>query len=160
MGASYSYARRRETDGIGSRNAAGVRIAPDQGGIHNLNGVQFINSVPAANQQVYPNLLQPRPERSMTLDEARDEKAFDCRQCGACCGGAFPDVPVRLSDTIRERRPELVVLKPLGWMMRRRDRAGEYGSDCVGLHRDSDGCTCTVYELRPTNCRESASARS
>lgn len=63
-------------------------------------------------------------------------------------------MPVRLDDPIRERHPELVVLKPLGWVMRRRDRAAAQGSDCVGLHRDAGGCTCTVYELRPTNCRE------
>ena len=93
-------------------------------------------------------------EQATIPAETADGRDPDCRQCGACCGGAFPDVPVRVSDPIRERHPEFVVLKPLGWMMRRRDRAGGQGADCIGLHRDTQGCTCTVYALRPTNCRE------
>ena len=92
---------------------------------------------------------------------ARDEAA--CRACGACCGEAYDSTPVSDEDLIR--LAALIREHDDGWRDLHR-----VPSDVVPLHTDrgsrcialtGDGSTespfhCTVYVVRPTNCRELA----
>ena len=83
--------------------------------------------------------------------------ALDCQACGACC--ATFDVWLMESDLDRfERSPNLLHLTVIHpgaaagqWrFMRRNEKTGQ----CAALEGGLRSCRCTIYEQRPTLCRE------
>lgn len=89
----------------------------------------------------------------------RWEPELDCRDCGACCRAAYDCVELAPRDAVKKKHPELVVLQePYPQMKRNGDR-------CIALGGGTEGSvpgggtrfvpyTCTIYEDRPTSCRE------
>lgn len=80
--------------------------------------------------------------------ERWEPKALDCFACGACCREAFHTVILRRSDVLRKVRPDLVTKIDERWEMPRPE------GRCPALGTDPRGYACTVYEDRPTSCRE------
>ena len=94
-----------------------------------------------------------------TLDSAMPEpdKAFDCCSCGACCCVGL-DV-LLMPDEARyfQAHSELLALTlehqrvaaPSLWFMKK-DTTGR----CVALTGALGDCYCTIYDRRPSLCRE------
>jgi hypothetical protein len=80
----------------------------------------------------------------------RWEGALDCHACGACCREAFHTVLLRRGDLLRKKRPDLVTMIDGKPEMPRPDGL------CPALAKDPRGWACTVYEDRPTSCRDFA----
>lgn len=79
----------------------------------------------------------------------RFEPPLDCAPCGACCREAFHGVEVAEGDLLKKLRPELVdefddepaqLLRPDG--------------RCPLLSIEDGAHRCTLYDARPTACRE------
>lgn len=89
-----------------------------------------------------------RLERAWAACE-RWEPELDCRQCGACCRGAYDLVIVPPRDPVLAAHPELI----------------DGGRDFHALRRAGDRCAaleggdatpfaCAIYEERPRPCRD------
>ena len=66
-----------------------------------------------------------------------------CMACGMCCNGVlFEIVRLQPQDSIKE-------LEKLGMQINRRKTEPYFKQPCRML----DGCSCTIYEQRPTRCR-------
>jgi hypothetical protein len=66
-----------------------------------------------------------------------------CTACGMCCNGVlFEIVRLQPQDSIKE-------LEKLGMQVNRRKTEPYFKQPCRML----DGCSCTIYEQRPTRCR-------
>ena len=66
-----------------------------------------------------------------------------CTACGMCCNGVlFEIVRLQPQDSVKE-------LEKLGMQINRRKTQPYFKQPCQML----DGCTCTIYEQRPTRCR-------
>lgn len=76
------------------------------------------------------------------------EPAFDCQDCGACCREAYHSVTISDGDLVGTRHPALVVHRESYTELRRQD------GHCVALENDAGRFTCTIYQDRPTCCRE------
>jgi Fe-S-cluster containining protein len=82
--------------------------------------------------------------------------ALDCQTCGACCHGDEGWVHVDAADDARvDSSPALsahVVLTRHGGYVKRSLRM--VGGACSALAKTPSGVTCTIYEVRPSVCRE------
>ncbi|MCA9244022.1 MAG: YkgJ family cysteine cluster protein [Phycisphaerales bacterium] len=88
--------------------------------------------------------------------DSRASVELDCRQCGACC--LTFDVLLNTGESAAfAARPDLVSLTvlyngpffPPPRFMRR-----EADGRCAALSGGLSACHCTIYEDRPTLCRE------
>lgn len=76
-----------------------------------------------------------------------------CRQCAACCHLTHPYLDVELlpNDDIpphmTEIRPGGVTGKTTRWMKRKNDNS------CIALESYSNSYLCSIYDKRPTECR-------
>ncbi len=78
----------------------------------------------------------------------RFEPPFDCQDCGACCRSAYHSVTIAEGDIVAEKHPALMVVHENYTEVRRE------GDHCAAL-RSADGRhACTIYDDRPTCCRE------
>jgi len=94
-------------------------------------------------------------DRVVAADEPsceRYEPPFDCLDCGACCRSAYHSVTISEGDLITERHPGLLVHHE-SYSEVRRD-----GDHCGALDSSTGKHLCTIYEDRPTCCREFANA--
>ncbi len=82
----------------------------------------------------------------------RFEARFDCRDCGACCRSAYHSVTITEGDPIATRHPGLLV-HHAGYSEVRRE-----GNQCAALEERDRQFLCTIYEDRPTCCRDFANA--
>ncbi len=82
----------------------------------------------------------------------RYEAPFDCQDCGACCRSAYHSVTISEGDVIAERHPSLLVHHESYSEVRRE------GDQCAALSSHSGKHLCTIYENRPTCCREFTNA--
>lgn len=95
--------------------------------------------------------------------EVKIMSTFDCRRCGACCRGQIgvdaqgletdEDEVAKLLD-LENTRHELQHHAPgkirvAYGVMRLKDNG-----DCIALKEDHGIWTCTIYDHRPTICRE------
>lgn len=90
----------------------------------------------------------------------KDGLAFECTQCGRCCGGGPGVVWVdRQEIQIIARRLQVQPEEMWGPFLRRVsgnrvsliERAN---GDCVFLRRNDDGSRgCVIYDIRPQQCR-------
>lgn len=78
----------------------------------------------------------------------RYEPALDCQDCGACCREAYHSVTIADGDEVAVRHPSLVVHRDSYIELRRED------GHCVALKLSGDRYSCTIYDDRPTCCRE------
>jgi hypothetical protein len=78
----------------------------------------------------------------------RYEAPFDCQDCGACCRAAYHSVTLAEGDATAERHPDLVVQRE-GYLEMKRD-----GDHCIALVQRDGRYACTIYDDRPTCCRE------
>ncbi len=78
----------------------------------------------------------------------RFEAAFDCQDCGACCREAYHSVTIAEGDPVAIRHPSLVVHRESYSEIARED------GHCVALQNQAGRYSCTIYEDRPTCCRE------
>jgi Fe-S-cluster containining protein len=78
---------------------------------------------------------------------------LDCLACGACCHGDHGWVPVdgRDDPAPPALAAHLVLLKH-GALTRRSLRM--VGGACSALVKERGLSTCTIYEVRPSTCRE------
>jgi Fe-S-cluster containining protein len=96
--------------------------------------------------------------RSLTGSVAAD---YDCRRCGACClsttkGGGYVIVTPDEADRLR-RLALPIITDDAGELRLGSQRYDGPGSDaaCVGFEgAPRFPCTCTIYDHRPTRCRE------
>lgn len=83
---------------------------------------------------------------------------LDCLRCGACCHGDDGWVVVDAADDARvDASPalaRLVILLRRGDHVRRTLRTVD--GACAALERGSGSVRCTIYEDRPTICRDVA----
>lgn len=81
---------------------------------------------------------------------------LDCQTCGACCHGDEGWVHVDAADDERvETSPALaahVVLTRHGGYVKRSLRMVR--GACAALTKTPTGVTCSIYDVRPTVCRE------
>jgi hypothetical protein len=94
-------------------------------------------------------------ERNVDSSETpceRFEPPFDCQDCGACCRAAYHSVTISEGDPIVERHPTLLVHHET-YSEVRRDK-----DHCAALESKGGKHLCTIYEDRPTCCREFANA--
>lgn len=82
--------------------------------------------------------------------ERWEPRELDCRACGACCREAFHTVVLTRRDVLRKLRPDLVT------MIDGRPEMPRPEGLCPALVHDAHGYTCTVYDDRPTSCRDFA----
>jgi Fe-S-cluster containining protein len=93
----------------------------------------------------------PKPSAAAAAPE------FDCQACGACCR-TF-DVWLMDTDLDRfERAPHLLSLTVIApgtaagqWRFMRREQST---GQCTALEGGLRSCRCTIYEDRPTLCRD------
>ncbi|MEO7091674.1 MAG: YkgJ family cysteine cluster protein [Polyangiales bacterium] len=82
--------------------------------------------------------------------------ALDCQTCGACCHGDEGWVHVDAADDARvDESPALaahVVLTRHGGYVKRSLRMVK--GACAALAATPSGVTCTIYDVRPSVCRE------
>ncbi len=78
----------------------------------------------------------------------RYETAFDCQDCGACCRAAYHSVTISEGDAIADKHPSLLVFHDTYTELK---RAGDH---CAALESQDDRHSCTIYQDRPTCCRE------
>jgi hypothetical protein len=79
------------------------------------------------------------------------EPPLDCQRCAACCRHAFSLVPIRPSDEIHWRHPQLVSRsgKDLTVLRDSERRC------CAAIEGDDqEGYRCLIYAHRPRTCRE------
>jgi Fe-S-cluster containining protein len=88
-----------------------------------------------------------------------ESAAYDCQLCGACCVG----LDVLLTDAEAQRfesdprRIALTVLYQARPGLNARFMKRDATTDrCVALAGPLDRCRCTIYDRRPTLCREFA----
>jgi hypothetical protein len=95
------------------------------------------------------------PEGSPACLGFEPPSALDCQRCAACCREAYDCVDVQAGERLVKKHPELVTERHGRRSLRRE------GGHCVALASDGPGCyRCTVYALRPRNCREFAAGGS
>ncbi len=82
--------------------------------------------------------------------ERWEPRALDCFACGACCREAFHTVVLTRRDVLRKLRPDLVT------MIDGRPEMPRPEGRCPALTSDTRGHACTVYDDRPTSCRDFA----
>ena len=82
----------------------------------------------------------------------RFEMPFDCQDCGACCRAAYHSVTIADGDSVAAAHPKLVIVRENYTEMRRE------GDHCIALVTDGSRHGCTIYEDRPTCCRDFANA--
>lgn len=78
----------------------------------------------------------------------RFELPFDCEDCGACCRGAYHSVTINKGDVVAERHPQLLVHHENFSEVRRQ------GANCAALESSNGKHLCTIYDDRPTCCRD------
>lgn len=78
----------------------------------------------------------------------RYEPAFDCQDCGACCRAAYHSVTITEGDVVAKRHPSLMVVHENYTELRRE------GDHCAALESKDGRHGCTVYNDRPTCCRD------
>ncbi|MCP4449357.1 MAG: YkgJ family cysteine cluster protein [Myxococcales bacterium] len=78
----------------------------------------------------------------------RFEAAFDCLDCGACCRAAYHSVTIAEGDVVEKRHPRLMVHHENYTELRRE------GDHCAALESSDGRHSCSIYEDRPTCCRE------
>ena len=85
---------------------------------------------------------------------ARWEPPVDCQLCGACCREAYHSVTVSVRDPVVWKEPALIVREGHRFEIRRE------GERCAALKVGAPGATpryaCTIYDNRPSPCREFA----
>ena len=70
-----------------------------------------------------------------------------CGACGMCCDGVlFHSVELQVRDNPRH-------LASLGLKLRRRKGIEFFRQPCSALRSTQEGCSCGIYEERPTRCR-------
>lgn len=82
----------------------------------------------------------------------RFELPFDCQDCGACCRAAYHSVTIAEGDKVAERHPSLMVVHE-NYTEIRRD-----GDHCAALVTEGSRHSCSIYEDRPTCCRDFSNA--
>ncbi len=82
--------------------------------------------------------------------ERWEARALDCAACGACCREAFHTVVLTRRDVLRKLRPDLIT------MVDGRPEMPRPEGVCPALTIDARGHLCSVYEDRPTSCRDFA----
>ena len=79
------------------------------------------------------------------------EPPLDCQTCAACCRKAYSLVPVRPSDELQVKYPQLVARSGKELTVLR----DENRQCCAALEGDvADGFRCGVYGCRPRTCRD------
>ncbi len=78
----------------------------------------------------------------------RFEPPMDCKHCGACCRSAYHSVTISEGDAIKTRHPGLLVHRDHYTEVRRE------GDHCAALEERDNQFLCTIYDDRPTCCRD------
>ena len=78
----------------------------------------------------------------------RFEPPFHCQDCGACCRAAYHSVTITPGDAIADLHPELLVHHATYSELRRAD------DRCAALEPRGSQFLCTIYDDRPSCCRE------
>ncbi len=78
----------------------------------------------------------------------RFELPFDCQDCGACCREAYHSITIDEGDEVAQRHPSLMVHHESYTELRRE------GGHCAALVCEDSRYHCTIYNDRPTCCRE------
>ncbi len=78
----------------------------------------------------------------------RFEPPFDCQDCGACCRSAYHSVTITPGDVIERTHPSLLVVRDSYTELRRE------GDHCAALRSTEERHACSIYDDRPTCCRE------
>lgn len=78
----------------------------------------------------------------------RFEPPFECQDCGACCRAAYHSVTIAEGDPIAKLHPELLVHHATYSELRRDS------DQCAALESKGGRFYCTIYDDRPTCCRE------
>lgn len=88
----------------------------------------------------------------------RDGLSFECTQCGNCCSGPPGYVWVNKQDIARIAKflglPDgRLGKKHLRRVGLRRSLTEEANGDCTFLKRDGGKAYCSIYDVRPLQCR-------
>jgi Fe-S-cluster containining protein len=88
---------------------------------------------------------------------------FTCTQCGNCCTGGpgavwfTADEGVKIAERLGVSFETFLErwTRRIGARRSFLERRSEHGFDCIFLTRSPDrpGATCSIYDLRPTQCR-------
>ena len=90
-----------------------------------------------------------------------DGLSFTCTQCGNCCTGpaGFVEIsPVeigRLAEFLKLSQDDVMAryCRPLGSKVSLKEKRGRGGWDCIFLEERDGKRICTVYPVRPLQCR-------
>lgn len=83
---------------------------------------------------------------------------FECTQCGNCCSGppgvvwVNPDEIKAIAQFIGSKNGILndLYLRRVGWKFSLTEKPG---GDCIFLKRDGGKAFCSIYPVRPVQCR-------
>lgn len=82
---------------------------------------------------------------------------IDCQDCGACCAAFVVDVFADDYDRMPYPRRNLLVVQDASgyYEMRMTKRLPSGGGRCAALAgKPGERCSCTIYDVRPTVCRD------